>query len=132
MDLFMKVNIPVSLGELLDKISILEIKKKKIQNESKLKNIKKELIGLRNVLNKLNIDLSQTDDLYKDLYDINLSLWEIEDSIRVLEKNKDFEKQFIDLARSVYITNDKRFEVKNEINKLFNSEYVEEKSYEDY
>ena len=128
----MKVNIPVSLGELLDKISILEIKKKKIQNESKLKNIKKELIGLRNVLNKLNIDLSQTDDLYKDLYDINLSLWEIEDSIRVLEKNKDFEKQFIDLARSVYITNDKRFEVKNEINKLFNSEYVEEKSYEDY
>lgn len=132
MDLFMKVNIPVSLGELLDKISILEIKKKKIQNESKLKNIKKELIGLRNVLDKLNIDLSQTDDLYKDLYDINLSLWEIEDSIRVREKNKDFEKQFIDLARSVYITNDKRFEVKNEINKLFNSEYVEEKSYEDY
>ena len=128
----MKVNIPVSLGELLDKISILEIKKKKIQNESKLKNIKKELIGLRNVLDKLNIDLSQTDDLYKDLYDINLSLWEIEDSIRVREKNKDFEKQFIDLARSVYITNDKRFEVKNEINKLFNSEYVEEKSYEDY
>ncbi len=128
----MKVNIPVSLGELLDKISILEIKKKKIQNESKLKNIKKELIGLRNVLDKLNIDLSQTDDLYKDLYEINLSLWEIEDSIRVLEKNKDFEKQFIDLARSVYITNDKRFEVKNEINKIFNSEYVEEKSYEDY
>ena len=106
----MKVNIPVSLGELLDKISILEIKKKKIQNESKLKNIKKELIGLRNVLDKLNIDISQTDDLYKDLYEINLSLWEIEDSIRVLEKNKDFEKQFIDLARSVYITNDKRFE----------------------
>ena len=132
MDLFMKVNIPVSLGELLDKISILEIKKKKIQNESKLKNIKKELIGLRNVLDKLNIDLSQIDDLYKDLYEINLSLWEIEDSIRILEKNKDFEKQFIDLARSVYITNDKRFEVKNEINKLFNSEYVEEKSYEDY
>ena len=128
----MKVNIPVSLGELLDKISILEIKKKKIQNESKLKNIKKELIGLRNVLDKLNIDLSQTDDLYKDLYEINLSLWEIEDSIRVLEKNKDFEKQFIDLARSVYITNDKRFEVENEINKIFNSEYVEEKSYEDY
>ena len=128
----MKVNIPVSLGELLDKISILEIKKKKIQNESKLKNIKKELIGLRNVLDKLNIDLSQTDDLYKDLYEINLSLWEIEDSIRVLEKNKDFEKQFIDLARSVYITNDKRIEVKNEINKIFNSEYVEEKSYEDY
>ena len=128
----MKVNIPVSLGELLDKISILEIKNKKILNESKLKNIKKELVGLRNVLEELNINLLEIDDLYKDLFKINLTLWEIEDSIRVLEKNEDFGKQFIDLARSVYKTNDKRFEIKNEINKLFNSEYVEEKSYEDY
>ena len=128
----MKVNIPVSLGELLDKISILEIKNEKILNESKLKNIKKELIGLKNVLEELNINLSEIDDLYKDLFKINLTLWEIEDSIRILEKNEDFGKQFVELARSVYITNDKRFEVKNEINKLFNSEYVEEKSYEDY
>ena len=128
----MKVNIPVSLGELLDKISILEIKNQKILSESKLKNIKKELTGLRNVLDELNIKLSETDDLYKDLYKINLTLWEIEDSIRVLEKNEDFGEQFIELARSVYITNDKRFKVKNEINKLFNSEFVEEKSYEDY
>ncbi len=128
----MKVNIPVSLGELLDKISILEIKNEKILNESKLKNIKKELIGLRNVLEELNINLSEIDDLYKDLFKINLTLWEIEDSIRILEKNEDFGKQFVELARSVYITNDKRFEVKNEINKLFNSEYVEVKSYEDY
>ena len=128
----MKVNIPVSLGELLDKISILEIKNEKILNESKLKNIKKELIGLRNVLEELNINLSEIDELYKDLFKINLTLWEIEDSIRILEKNEDFGKQFVELARSVYITNDKRFEVKNEINKLFNSEYVEEKSYEDY
>ncbi len=128
----MKVNIPVSLGELLDKISILEIKNKKILNESKLKNIKKELVGLRNVLEELNINLLEIDDLYKDLFKINLTLWEIEDSIRVLEKNEDFGKQFIDLARSVYKTNDKRFEIKNEINKLFNSEYVEEKSYEGY
>tara|TARA_Y100000996_G_C22518837_1_gene641587 strand:+ start:859 stop:1245 length:387 start_codon:yes stop_codon:yes gene_type:complete len=128
----MKVSIPVSLGELLDKISILEIKNRKIPSESKLKNIKKELTGLRNVLEELNINLSETDNLYKDLYKINLTLWEIEDSIRVFEKNEDFGEQFIELARSVYITNDKRFEVKNEINKLFNSEYVEEKSYEDY
>ena len=128
----MKVNIPVSLGELLDKISILEIKNKKILNESKLKNIKKELVGLRNVLEELNINLLEIDDLYKDLFKINLTLWEIEDSIRILEKNEDFGKQFVELARSVYITNDKRFEVKNEINKLFNSEYVEEKSYEGY
>ena len=128
----MKVNIPVSLGELLDKISILEIKNEKIQNESKLKNIKKELIGLRNVLEELNINLSEMDALYKDLFKINLTLWEIEDSIRILEKDKNFGKDFINLARSVYITNDKRFQVKNKINKIFNSEFVEEKSYEDY
>ena len=128
----MKVNIPVSLGELLDKISILEIKSKKILQESKLKNIKNELTGLRKVLQEMNINLSETNNLYEKLYKINLSLWEIEDSIRVLEKNGDFGKHFIDLARSVYKTNDKRFEVKNEINKLYNSEYVEEKSYENY
>ena len=128
----MEVNIPVSLGELLDKISILEIKSIKISNESKLANIKKELNGLKKVLENLNINFSEIKKLYEELYKINLGLWEIEDSIRVLEKNKNFEKDFIDLARSVYITNDKRFQVKNEINKLFNSNYVEEKSYEDY
>jgi len=128
----MKVNIPISLGELLDKISILEIKNKKILNESKILNIKKELNGLKKVLDELNINLSETNSLYNKLYKINLTLWEIEDSIRVLEKNEDFGEKFIELARAVYITNDQRFEVKNDINKLFNSEYVEEKSYEDY
>ena len=128
----MKVNVPISLGELLDKISILEIKNKKILNESKVLNIKKELNGLKNVLDELAISLSETNNLYNKLYIINLTLWEIEDSIRVLEKNEDFGEEFIELARAVYITNDQRFEVKNEINKLFNSEYVEEKSYEDY
>lgn len=128
----MEVNIPVSLGELLDKISILEIKNKKILNESKLVNIKKELDELKNVLKQLDINLSETNDLYEDLYKINLSLWEIEDSIRLLEKNDNFGEDFINLARSVYITNDKRFEVKNKINQLFKSQYIEEKSYEDY
>ena len=128
----MKVSVPISLGELLDKISILEIKNKKILNESKILNIKKELNGLNKVLDELNINLSETNNLYNKLYKINLTLWEIEDSIRVLEKNKDFEEKFIELARAVYKTNDQRFEVKNDINKLFNSEYVEEKSYEDY
>ena len=128
----MEVNIPVSLGELLDKISILEIKSKKISNESKLTNIKKELNGLKKVLDNLNINFVEINNLYEELYKINLNLWGIEDSIRILEKNKNFEKDFIDLARSVYITNDKRFQVKNEINKLFNSDYVEEKSYENY
>ena len=106
----MEVNIPVSLGELLDKISILEIKNKKITNESKLVNIKKELSGLKNVLKELDINMSEANDLFEDLYKINLSLWEIEDSIRLLEKNEDFGKDFVKLARSVYITNDKRFE----------------------
>ena len=128
----MKVNIPISLGELLDKISILEIKNKKILNESKILNIKKELNGLKKVLDELNINSSESNSLYNKLYKINLTLWEIEDSIRVLEKNEDFGEKFIELARAVYITNDQRFEVKNDINKLFNSEYVEEKSYEDY
>lgn len=128
----MEVNIPVSLGELLDKISILEIKNKKITNESKLVNIKKELSGLKNVLKELDINMSEANDLFEDIYKINLSLWEIEDSIRLLEKNEDFGKDFVKLARSVYITNDKRFEVKNKINQLFKSQYIEEKSYEDY
>ena len=128
----MKVSVPISLGELLDKISILEIKNKKILDKSKILNIKKELNGLKKVLDELNINLSETNSLYNKLYKINLTLWEIEDSIRVLEKNEDFGEKFIELARAVYKTNDQRFEVKNDINKLFNSEYVEEKSYEDY
>ena len=128
----MEVNIPVSLGELLDKISILEIKNKKILDDTKLVNIKKELSGLRQVLESLNINLSEINDLYEELYNINLTLWDIEDSIRILEKNESFDQEFIDFARKVYITNDKRFEVKNKINKTFNSKYVEEKSYEDY
>ena len=128
----MEVNIPVPLGELLDKISILEIKNKKILDNTKLVNIKKELSGLRQVLESLNINLSEINDLYEELYNINLTLWDIEDSIRILEKNESFDQEFIDFARKVYITNDKRFEVKNKINKTFNSKYVEEKSYEDY
>ena len=128
----MEVNIPVSLGELLDKISILEIKNKKILDNTKLANIKKELSGLRQVLESSNINLSEINDLYEELYKINLTLWDIEDSIRILEKNESFDQEFIDFARKVYITNDKRFEVKNKINKTFNSKYVEEKSYEDY
>ena len=128
----MKVSVPISLGELLDKISILEIKNKKILDRSKILNIKKELNGLKKVLDELNINSSESNSLYNKLYKINLTLWEIEDSIRVLEKNEDFGEKFIELARAVYKTNDQRFEVKNDINKLFNSEYVEEKSYEDY
>ena len=128
----MEVNIPVSLGELLDKISILEIKSKKISNDSKLTNIKKELNGLKKVLEDLNFNFSETNNLYEELYKINLTLWEIEDSIRILEKDKNFDNEFIELARKVYFTNDKRFEIKSEINKHFGSEFFEEKQYVEY
>ena len=84
----MKVYIPVSLGELLDKISILEIKNQKILNESKLRNINRELSGLRNVLEELNINLSETDDLYKNLYKINLTFGKLKIQLECLKKTK--------------------------------------------
>ena len=128
----MKVNVPISLGELLDKISILEIKNKKILNKSKNLNIKKELKGLKNVLSGLGINLSETNKLYSELYKINLTLWEIEDSIRVLEKNEDFGEKFIELSRDVHFKNDIRAQIKKEINLLTDSIIVEEKEYSKY
>ena len=128
----MKISIPVSLGELVDKITILEIKANKISDSNKLKNINNELEALLLVLIKINKDEKIFKDLYSDLKKVNQELWEIEDKIRNLEKNKVFNEEFIEVARSVYIKNDKRFDLKNKINDLFDSEYKEEKSYEDY
>lgn len=128
----MKISIPVSLGELVDKITILEIKANKISDSKKLKNINNELEALLLVLVKINKDEKVFKDLYSELKKVNQELWEIEDKIRNLEKNKVFNGEFIEVARSVYIKNDKRFDLKNKINDLFDSEYKEEKSYEDY
>jgi len=128
----MKISIPVSLGELVDKITILEIKANKISDSKKLKNINNELEALLLVLVKINKDEKIFKDLYSELKKVNQELWEIEDKIRNLEKNKVFNEEFIEVARSVYIKNDKRFDLKNKINDLFDSEYKEEKSYEDY
>ena len=128
----MKISIPVSLGELVDKITILEIKANKISDSNKLKNINNELEALLLVLIKINKDEKIFKGLYSDLKKVNQELWEIEDKIRNLEKNKVFNEEFIEVARSVYIKNDKRFDLKNKINNLFDSEYKEEKSYEDY
>jgi septal ring factor EnvC (AmiA/AmiB activator) len=128
----MKISIPVSLGELVDKITILEIKANKISDSKKLKNINNELEALLLVLVKINKDEKIFKDLYSELKKVNQELWEIEDKIRNLEKNKVFNEEFIEVARSVYIKNDKRFDLKNKINNLFDSEYKEEKSYEDY
>ena len=123
------INAPISIGELVDKITILEIKKNKLQN-LKLENVLKELSFLKGLIEKHKIDI--TDDLFSQLKEINLSLWNIEDQIRVKEKNKEFDNNFIELARSVYFKNDKRAEIKKSINQLCNSEITEEKFYSDY
>ena len=123
------INAPISIGELVDKITILEIKKNKLQN-SKLDNVLKELSFLRKLMAKHQIEI--TDNLFTQLKEINLKLWNIEDQIRIKEKNKEFDNIFIELARSVYFTNDKRSEIKKRINRLSNSEITEEKSYAEY
>ena len=123
------IHAPISIGELVDKITILEIKKNKLQN-SKLENVLKELSFLRKLMEKHQIEIS--DDLFAQLKEINLTLWNIEDQIRIKEKNKEFDNIFIELARSVYFTNDKRSEIKKRINRLSNSEITEEKSYAEY
>ena len=127
-----QINIPVSPGELVDKITILEIKKKFIEDVNKLKNINHEYDLLMNIFNN---DISKTDGiekLKKQLKDINLALWKIEDDIRDCERAKNFNENFVELARSVYFTNDKRSKIKLEINLLLNSSLMEEKSYKDY
>ena len=123
------INVPISVGELIDKITILEIKKDKLKN-LKLKNILKELSFLRAVLEKNSIFIP--DEIYFQLKSINLKLWDIEDKIRIKEKNKEFDNEFIELARSVYLNNDRRSATKKELNIMFNSEIIEEKSYEKY
>tara|TARA_B100001778_G_scaffold264447_1_gene225296 strand:+ start:45 stop:434 length:390 start_codon:yes stop_codon:yes gene_type:complete len=127
------VKIESSIGELLDKISILKIKKKKISSESKLINIENELDSLSEIANKfMEVDPLAFENFMKELVEVNSNLWETEDKIRVMEKTKNFNEDFIQLARSVYFTNDKRFEIKSKINNFYESEIVEEKQYEDY
>lgn len=124
--------VPVSSGELIDKIAILKIKKKKIFNKSKLKNINNEL-SLLNEIYKNNFKNNKKLLLYeKKLIKINKKLWDIEDKIRFLESKKNFNQQFINLARAIYINNDKRSEIKKKINKLTGSRLIEEKSYKSY
>ena len=127
----MIISTPVSLGELVDKISILHIKNINIKNDEKLKLIREELELLNQTLNK-HIKKNDIQNYLDLLIEINSKLWVIEDDIRDCERNKKFDQTFIDLARSVYFTNDKRSEVKLEINKKFGSKIIEVKSYEEY
>ena len=127
----MLINTPISLGELVDKISILMIKKKNISDSIKLQHVNKELEFLQKTLKKY-ISEDEINDFLIKLVNINSKLWDIEDDIRECERKKLFDQTFIDLARSVYFTNDERAKVKNDINKTFGSELVEVKSYEEY
>ena len=127
----MIINTPISLGELIDKISVLVIKEKKIKDEKKNNLIREELTLLRKTLNEAGNN-SSINNYLNQLIDVNSTLWKIEDEIRDCEKNKKFDQKFIELARSVYITNDKRAEIKLEINNKFGSKIVEVKSYTKY
>ena len=129
----MEIQINISVGELIDKITILQIKKEKITNLEKVKKVSYELQLLENILNSFEKSkINELENLMIKLKKINQKLWVIEDDIRLLEKNKKFDNNFIELARSVYITNDERFEIKNKINRLFSSDIEEVKSYEEY
>ena len=123
------MKIDVSNGEIIDKITILQIKLERIKDEAKLKNLKREFDELIEVTSSI---MSTNDILYKALYDVNCELWDIEDHIRDLERNKDFGNEFISTARAVYIKNDRRSELKKEINIKTFSALTEEKSYEKY
>ena len=127
----MLINTPISLGELVDKISILIIKQKNITDETKLDHVKKELDFLQKTLMNY-VQQEEINNFLENLININSKLWNIEDDIRECERKRLFDQTFIDLARSVYFTNDERAKVKNDINKTFGSELVEVKSYEEY
>ena len=128
----MIIKIPISTGELIDKITILEIKKIKINDKLKLGFIRKEHKCLKDILIKKIKLTKPVKENYSLLKKINMMLWEIEDKKRNAEKNKKFDKTFISLARKVYIYNDKRAEVKSIINKITDSDIVEVKSYKKY
>ena len=123
----MKIEVPI--GDVFDKVSILEIKSSKCKNKNKLDNINKELIYLQQQCSQFTKRDDSLDILYLRLKQINQKLWDIEDEIRVKEHKQEFDHKFIELARLVYITNDERASVKKQINILLNSNLIEEKIY---
>lgn len=123
------MKIEVSNGEIIDKLTILQLKIERIVDKEKLKNLRREYGELKELASSI---LSSTDPLYKALYDVNCELWDIEDHVRELERKKDFGEEFISTARSVYIKNDKRAEIKRDINVKTSSDLIEEKSYRKY
>ena len=128
----MNVKIEISIGEFFDKLTILEIKKERIKDASKLVNINTELDALNELLSSLAFSRADVENEVGELKTINEKLWVIEDDIRDKESAKSFDQEFIELARSVYFTNDRRSDVKREINIKLGSDFIEEKSYEEY
>ena len=128
----MNVNIEVSIGEFFDKLVILEIKTEKMDDAKKLVNVRKELEFLNKHLKSLPLSRDDISSELEELKQINSKLWDIEDDIREKERNKEFDDGFVELSRSVYQTNDRRCEVKRDINLKLGSDFVEEKSYEEY
>ena len=125
------VSIPVSIGELIDKLSILQVKKTKISDKVKLEFVNKEFEILYN-LSSVYLNNIEIESLYHRLVEINSSLWDVEDNLRIIETEKRFEGEFISIARKVYFTNDERFRLKNEINLITSSEIREVKDYVKY
>ncbi|MEE8320708.1 MAG: DUF6165 family protein [Gammaproteobacteria bacterium] len=128
----MSIDVEVSLGEFLDKLTILEIKSERISDPAKLDNINKELSKLRETWSSSPYSNATIDDELDRLRDINKQLWDIEDEIRGKEAQQEFDDRFIKLARAVYFTNDKRSEIKRVLNTKLGSTLLEEKSYSDY
>ena len=128
----MKVSTPISVGELFDKITILEIKKAKIKDKNKLKLVMKELSLLKKIVSKKKLRKKNILSSIRSLQIINKKLWNVEDRLRTFEKNKKFKYEFVKQARSVYHLNDKRSQLKNKINLMSNSDINEVKSYEKY
>ena len=124
------MKIEISLGEVVDKVTILEIKTEKISNQAKLKNVEKEYQFLKKNMEEAGI--ADTSLEFKRLKEVNLKLWQIEDNIRIKESHQEFDDEFIQLARSVYFENDDRAAIKKEINLKFGSDLIEEKDYVDY
>ena len=126
------IKVPVSPGEVLDKITILEIKSERMSDPEKVANVRVELALLQETWKKFIRDDEVIRGLHAQLKEVNEALWEIEDDIRDKERAKEFDERFIELARAVYVTNDRRSKVKKELNLQLGSEIVEEKSYQDY
>ena len=127
-----KILSEISAGELLDKISILEIKLEKVKDKNNLEEINKEYKMLKHTQNS-NMEITdEIKKLFKEIKEVNTNLWNIEDKLRICEKNKDFGKIFIELARGVYLNNDKRSKIKSEINKILGSNIREIKQYANY